>query len=77
MIASGTTSDNEWQQVATSGALNDNEWQRETTRQQPFRLIFLFSNKRGATTKHPNENSLNIEEDLWRKPIELRAETSP
>ena len=28
-------------------------------------------------TKHPKENSLNIEEDLWWRPMELRAETSP
>ena len=49
----------------------DNEW--------PFRLIFLFlkKNKKEPTTKHPKENSLNIEKDLWRRPIELGTETNP
>ena len=65
VIASGTTSDNEWQRMATS----DNEW--------PFRLIFFFQIRVEPTTKHPKENSLNLEEDLWRGPIELRAEKSP
>ena len=49
-----TTSDNEWQQVAT----NANEW--------PLRLIYLFFQiKEEPTTKHPKENSINLEEDLW------------
>ena len=75
MAASGnewermTKSDNEWQGMTTSGTTNDNEW--------PFRPIFLFFQIREeSTTKHPKENSLNLEEDLWRRPIELRAETS-
>ena len=55
----------EWQRVTT----NDNEW--------PLRLTFLFFQIREEpTTKHPKDNSLNLEEDLWRRPIELRAETS-
>ena len=37
----------------------------------------FFQIREEPTTKHPKENSLNIEEDLWRRPIELRAETSP
>ena len=75
MTASGnewermTKSDNEWQGMTTSGTTNDNEW--------PFRPIFLFFQIREeSTTKHPKENSLNLEEDLWRRPIELSAETS-
>ena len=60
---------NEWQRVTTSGTTNDNEWQRVT--------ISFFQIREEATTKHPKENSLNIEEDLWRGPIELRAERSP
>ena len=64
-----TTSDNEWKRVVQRVTTNDNEW--------PFRLIFLFFQIREEpTTKHPKENSLNLEEDLWRRPIELRAETS-
>ena len=74
-----TTSDNKWQRVTTS----DKEWhwvvQRVTTNDNewPFRLIFLFFQIREEpTTKHSRENSLNLEEDLWRRPIELRAETN-
>ena len=64
-----TTSDKEWQRVVQQVATNDNEW--------PFRLIFLFFQIREEpTTKHPKENSLNLEDDLWRRPIKLRAETS-
>ena len=79
LTTSGTTSDNKWKQVTTI----DKEWkgvvQRVTTNDNewPFRLIFLFFQVREEpTTKHPKENSLNLEEDLWRRPIELRAETS-
>ena len=32
---------------------------------------FLKKNKKEPTTKHPKENFLNIENDLWRRPIEL------
>ena len=67
-----TKSDNEWQGMTTSGTMSDNEWQRVT-----ILTNFSFSQIREApTTKHPKENSLNVEEDLWRRPIELRAETS-
>ena len=75
-----TTSDNEWQRATT----NDKEWQRVVQRvtandyEWPFRLIFLFFQIREEpTTKHPKENSLNLEEDLWRRPIVLIAETTP
>ena len=65
-----TKSDNEWQRMTMSGTKNDNEW--------PFRLISLlfFQMREDPTTKQPTENSLNLEEDLWRMPVEFRAETS-
>ena len=55
--------------MTTSG----NEWQGVTI---PANFSF-FQIREEPTTKHPKENSLNNEEDLWRRPIELRAETSP
>ena len=70
---SGTSSDNEWQRVVQRVTTNDNEWQRVTISAN----FSFFQIREEATTKHPKENSLNIEEDLWRRPIELRAETSP
>ena len=83
MIASGTTSDNEWQRMTTS----DNEWQRlvqrVTTNGNEWQRVTIsanfsfFQTREEPTTKHPKESSLNFEEDLWRRPIELRPETSP
>ena len=68
-----TTSDNERQRVTTNDNEWYNEWQRVTTS-----VNFSFFQIRGEpTTKHPRENSLNLEEDLCRRPIELRAERSP
>ena len=58
--------------MTTSGATSDNECQRVTI---PTNFSF-FQIKEEPTTKHPKENFLNLEEDLWRRPIELRAETS-
>ena len=52
---------------------SDNEWQWVTISAN----FCFFQIREEATTKHPNENSLNIEGDLWRRPIELRAETNP
>ena len=75
MTMSGTTSDNEWQRVTKSDnecynerqrvATSDNEWQRVTTNDNewPFRLTF-FQIREEPTTKHPKENSLNIEEEI-------------
>ena len=83
MTTSGTTSENEWQRVTTSGTRNDNEWQRMTTSENKWRRVTIsakfpfFKIREGPTTKHPKENSLNIEEDLWRRPIELRVEINP
>ena len=73
VATSGTTSDNEWQRVTTSGTTNDNEWQRVTISAS----FSFFEIREEATTKHPKENSLNIEKDLWRRPIVLRAKTKP
>ena len=82
-----TTSDNEWQRVVQRVTTNDNEWQRVvqrvTTNDNEWQRVTISANfsffqiREEATTKHPKENSLNIEEDLWRRAIELRAETSP
>ena len=56
----------------TSGT-SDNEWQQVTILANfPF-----FQIREKPTTKHPKENSLNFEEDLWRWPTELRAEARP
>ena len=68
-----TTSDNEWHWVAQRMTTSDNEWQQVTI----STIFSFFQIREEATTKHPKENSLNIEEDLWRRPIELRAEASP
>ena len=57
-----TTSDDEWY----------NEWQRVTI----LANFSFFQIREEPTTKHPMKNSLNIEKDLWRRPIELRAESS-
>ena len=83
MTTIGTTSDSEWydewQQMTTSDndwykewrvTTNDNEWQRGII----SAIFFFFQIREEATTKHPKENSLNIEEELWRRPTELRAE---
>ena len=68
-----TTSDSERQRVTT----NDNEWYKEWQR-VTISVNFSFFQIRGEpTTKHPRENSLNLNEDLRRRPIELRAERSP
>ena len=69
-----TTNDKQWQRMTTSGTTSDNECQRVTI---PANFSFsFFQIKEEPTTKHPKENFLNLEEDLWRRPIELRAETS-
>ena len=77
-----TTNDNEWQRMTksdnklqgmmTSGT-SDSVWQQATI---SANFSFFFQVREKSTTKHPKENSLNLEEDLWRRPIELRAETS-
>ena len=73
MTTSGNEWYNEWQRATTSGTTNGNEWQRGTISAN----FSFFQIRREATTKHPKEKSLNIEEDLWRRPIESRAETRP
>ena len=79
--------DSEWQRTTASGTKSDdelyNEWQQMTTSDNKWQQVTILVNfsflqiREEATTKHPKENSLNLEEDLWRRPIELRAETSP
>ena len=75
-----TTSDNEWQRVTKSDKERQRVEQRVTTNvnEWPFQLIFffLFKSKRSLPLSTLKENFLNFEEDLWRRPIELRAETS-
>ena len=78
-----TTSDNEWervvQRVTKNGTTNDNEWQLVVQRVRTsdhFGNCSFFLIREEPTTKRPKENSLNLREDLWRRPIELRAETS-
>ena len=80
-----TTNDSEWQRVTT----NDKEWQRVTRNDSQWynewqwiqrvtvsANFSFFQIREEPTTNHPKENSLNLEEDLWKRPIELRAETS-
>ena len=67
------TSNNEWQRVPTS----DNEWYNEWQRVTISANFSFFEIREEPTTKHPKKNSLNIEEDIWRRLIELRAEESP
>ena len=87
VTTSATTSDNEWQRVTA----NDNKWhsewqrvlQRVTMSDNKWQQVTILPNfsffqiRAEPTIKHPNDNSLNLEEDLWRATIELRAETSP
>ena len=61
----------------TNGKSNDNEWYNEWQRVTISANFSFFQIREEPTTKHPKENSLNLEEDLWRRPIELRTETSP
>ena len=76
---SGTTSDNDWDEwqrmtrVTTSSTKNDSEWQRVIISAN----FSFFQIREEPTTKYPKENPLKIEKELWRRPIELRPETSP
>ena len=45
--------------MTTSGTTNDNKWQRVTI---SANFPFFFQIREETTTKHPKENSLNIEE---------------
>ena len=81
VTASGTTSDNKWQRVVqrvtTSGTANDNEWYNEWQRVAILANFSFFQIREEPTTKYPKENSLNLEEDLCRSSIEIRAEKIP
>ena len=72
MTTSGTTSDNEWYNKWQRMITSDNEWLRVTISVN----FSFFQIREEPASKHPKENSLNLEEDLWRRSIELRAETS-
>ena len=78
-----TTSDNELQRVTTNVSEWYNEWQRVTTNDNEWQRLTIsvnfsfFQIREEPITKHPKENSLNLEKDLWRRSIELRAEASP
>ena len=82
---SSTSSDNEWynewqrviQRVTTSGTTSDNEWYNKWQRVTISANFSFLQIRQEPITTHPKENSLNIEEELWRRPIELRAETIP
>ena len=55
----------------TSGTTSNNE-------QVTISAIFpFFQIREKPITKHPKENSLNLEEDLRRGPTELQAEERP
>ena len=67
-----TTNDNEWynewQQVVQRMRTSDNEWQRVTISAN----FSFFQIREKPTTKHPKENSLIIEEDLWKRLIDKK-----
>ena len=52
-----TASDYEWQRVVQRVTTNENEWQRVTISAK----FLFFQIREDPTTKHPKENSLNIE----------------
>ena len=63
MVHRVTTSGNEWQQrqrVTT----NVNEWYNEWQRLAISAEFSFFQIKEESITKHPQEKSLNLEEDL-------------
>ena len=76
-----TTNDNKWYNEWQRVIRNDSEWYRKwqrvsTSDHSSYFFFFFFQIKEESTMKHSKENFLNLEEDLWRRPIELRAETS-
>ena len=73
MVQRVTTNDNKWQRVTTS----DNEWYNEWQQVTISGNFSFFQVREEPTTKHPKENFLIIEEDLWRRLIELGAEANP
>ena len=56
------------QRVTASGTNSENEWQQMTKRDKKwlFRLFFFFffQIRQQHSTKHLKENTLNLEEDL-------------
>ena len=60
------TIDNVWQRVVQRMTTSDTEWQRMATNviEWLFQIIFLlFRIREGPTTKYPKENSLSLEKD--------------
>ena len=51
---------NEWKQVPQQVTMSDNEWQRVVIAAN----FSFFRIREEPTTKHPKENSLNLEETL-------------
>ena len=74
MTTGGTTSDNEWYNERQRMITSDNEWYNEWQRVTILANFSFCQVREEPTTKQPKENYLNLEEDLWRRPIELRVE---
>ena len=55
---------------------NNNEWYNEWQRVIISANFSFFQIREEPATKLPKKNSLNLEQDLWRMPIEFRAVTS-
>ena len=66
MTMSGTMSDNQWY----------NEWRQATTNDNQWSFWLIFSNERG-TSKHPEENFLNLEEDLEERSLNYEQKQAP
>ena len=74
MLHRVTASGNEWQRLVLRVTTSDNEWynewQRLTTIDIEWQRVTISANfsffqiREEPTTKHPKENSLNIEKDL-------------
>ena len=63
-ITSGTTSDNEWQQMATS----DNEWQQMTTSDNEWRRVTTNNNEwQQITTNDKHWQRMTTSNKKWRQ----------
>ena len=60
MTTSCTTSNNEWYNEWQLVTMNENEWQRVVISEN----FSVFRIGKKPTTKHPKENSSNLEEKL-------------
>ena len=59
----GTKNDNQWQRITTNGNEWYNKWYNEWQRVILANFTFLRIREE-PTTEQPQENSLNLEEDL-------------